>query len=407
MMGFRMATAEETQYGSPPSCQASAASADRRARRPADQPTGYKDRFWIPRFWDGIVPWGWFPLLARNRFRIAPRRWGMAILIGLISLVNFLLWVVQLALYGRRIARTQINDAPIFVIGHWRSGTTLLHELLVLDRRHTCLNTYDCFAPSHFLVSAWFFRPLIGLLMPKRRPIDNMAAGWDYPQEDEFALCNMGLPSPYLTIAFPNEPPQDQEYFELDRVTPEGRRRWKRGLFWLLKCLTVRDPRRIVLKSPPHTFRIKTLLEMFPDARFVHIIRDPYVVFPSTVSLWKRLYRDEGLQVPKGEGLEQHVFETFHRMYEVFERDRELIPRGRFCEVRYEDLVTGPIDQMGRVYEELGLGDFEVVRPALVGYFADKADYKTNRYETSPELRAEISRRWQAFFTRYGYAIES
>ena len=166
---------------------------------------------------------------------------------------------------------------------------------------------------------------------------------------------------------------------------------------WFLKCLTVRTPRRIVLKSPPHTFRIKVLLEMFPKARFIHIIRNPLVIFPSTINLWKRLYRNDGLQVPTYEGLDEHVFATFTRMYEVFERDRGLIPAGQFCEVRYEDLVAQPIQQMQRVYEELNLGGFEKVRPQMEAYFAKKADYKTNRYQLPPELAAEIGRRWASF----------
>ena len=171
-------------------------------------------------------------------------------------------------------------------------------------------------------------------------------------------------------------------------------------MLWFLKCVTVRRPKRIVLKSPPHTFRIKVLLELFPNARFVHIIRDPYVIFPSTVKLWKRLYRDQGLQVPHGEGLEEHVFETFNRMYEVFERDRRLIPPARLCEVRYEDLVEDPIGQMRAVYEQLELGEFDRVLPALKKYFADKADYQTNRFQLSPEQRAEIDRRWRPFLER-------
>jgi hypothetical protein len=153
-------------------------------------------------------------------------------------------------------------------------------------------------------------------------------------------------------------------------------------------------------------FRMRMLLEMFPKARFVHIIRNPYVVFPSTVNLWKRLYRNEGFQVPRYEGLGEYVFRTFERMYEVFERDRSLIPAGQFCEVRYEDLVADPIGQMEQVYGRLGLGDFERVRPAVAAYFAEKADYQTNRYAVSAETRAEIARRWGAFFKRYGYAVE-
>ena len=93
-------------------------------------------------------------------------------------------------LLGRRIAQQPIKDAPIFIIGHWRSGTTLLHELMSLDERFTFPTTYECFVPNHFLISAWF-DAWLKCLLPKQRPMDNMALGWDRPQEDEFALCNM------------------------------------------------------------------------------------------------------------------------------------------------------------------------------------------------------------------------
>jgi len=354
-----------------------------------------------------MIATGWFPLLWRNRFHISPRRWAMAVLMSVLSILHVGLWLLQTLFWGRRIPRTQLEGDPMFIIGHWRSGTTLLHELLVLDEQFTYANTYDCFCPNHFLLSAPIFRPLLRFLLPKQRPMDNMAAGWNCPQEDEFALCNMGVRSPYQTIAFSNHPPQNQEFYELADVSPRQRADWKRNLLWFLKCLTVRTPRRIVLKSPPHTFRIRILLEMFPKARFVHIIRNPFVIFPSTINLWKRLYRNDGLQVPTYAGLEEHVFETFVRMYEVFERDRKLIPGGQFCEVRYEDLVAQPVEQMRRVYQELNLDGFERALPRMEAYFAEKADYKTNRYQLPPQLAAEICRRWATFFQRYGYSADA
>jgi omega-hydroxy-beta-dihydromenaquinone-9 sulfotransferase len=371
-----------------------------------EEKSGYKDRPWIPRFWDGMCPGTWLRLLARNSFAITPSRIAMAVLVGLIGCINHVLWLVQITLLGRKIERTEIPEDPIFVIGHWRSGTTLLHELLVLDPRHTYPDTYACFAPNHFLVSGWWLKPCVRLLLPSRRPMDNMGAGWDHPQEDEFALCNMGVPSPYLTSVFPNRSPQYPEYLDLGGVAPLALERWKRAFLWFLKCLTLRNPKRIVLKSPPHTCRIGTLLGMFPRAKFVHIVRDPYVIFPSTMHLWKRLYRDQGLQIPTYEGLEERVFSTFTRMYEAFDADRPRLGPGQFCDVRYEELITDPITQMRRVYEELQLGDFESVRPAFENYFAGKKDYKTNRYEMTPELRAEITRRWGEFFKQYGYAAD-
>ena len=112
---------------------------------------------------------------------------------------------------------------------------------------------------------------LLAYMLPSRRPMDNMAAGWHRPQEDEFALCNLGLPSPYLTIAFPNEPPQDQEYWTLEHVPADDLRQWKKIFYRFLQYIDKRtkQPQRIVLKSPPHTGRVKVLLEMFPDAKFV------------------------------------------------------------------------------------------------------------------------------------------
>jgi hypothetical protein len=372
--------------------------------KPAEQPSGgYKDKPWIPRFWDGMNMSGWVGVLVRNHFAITPRRIGMAIIVFILTILNFFLWLVQTIVIGRRITRTSLKDDPIFVIGHWRSGTTLLHEFLVLDPRHTYADTYACFASNHFLVSGWFFRPVLRFLLPSRRPMDNMPAGWDRPQEDEFALCNMGVRSPYLTAVFPNNPPQDQEYFDLEGLPPQALNCWKTKLVWFLKCLTLRHPKRIILKSPPHTCRIKVLLELFPKAKFIHIVRDPYVLFPSTINLWKRLYRDEGLQLPTYKGLEEYVFHTFERMYKAFERDRHLIGPGQFSEVHYEDLIAHPIEQMQRIYEELELGGFDAVRPGIETYMADQKDYKTNRYQLSPEHRAEIGRRWEKYIMQYGY----
>ena len=123
---------------------------------------------------------------------------------------------------------------PIFIIGHWRTGTTLLHELLWLDGRQRCPTTFECFTPNNFLISETLLKPWSGFTLPRRRPPDNMQMGWDLPQEDEFALCNMGVPCPYWGIAFPNQPRQADDYFELDRLDAFQRRRWQQrcGRFW-------------------------------------------------------------------------------------------------------------------------------------------------------------------------------
>lgn len=349
---------------------------------------------------------GWMRLLIRNRFSVSPSRIPMALIITGISVFNSGLSVLQRVIYGRRIARTELVDDPVFVLGHWRSGTTLVHELLAMDPRHAAPSTFACFCPNHFLLTGRILPRCLRLLLPSQRPMDNMALSWESPQEDEWAMCNGGLPSPYLSLAFPNRPPQWSEYLDLRDVPAAALERWKRGLRRFLQCVTLQNPKRLVLKSPQHTCRLRVLVEMFPRARFVHIVRNPFVIFPSTIKTWKRFHKYHGLQVPRYEGLEEYVFTTFQRMYEAFEEDRDLVEPGRLCDVRYEDLVQDPVGQMRRIYEQLGLEGFEQARPGIEQYLARTADYQPNRYELPPELRAEISRRWKPYFERYAYAPE-
>jgi hypothetical protein len=327
----------------------------------------------------------------------------MALIIAGIALVNSCLAGLQSLIYGRRIDATELQEDPIFVLGHWRSGTTLLHELLVCDPRHTYPDTYACFAPNHFLLTRRVLSGLLSLLTPAQRPMDNMPIRRNSPQEDEWAIVNMGLPSPYLTMLFPNRPPQCPQYLDLRGVPPAELERWKAGVSWFLKCLTLREPKRIVLKTPLHTARIRTLLAMFPKARFVHVVRNPYVIFSSTVHTWEQLYQFEALQVPHYAGLEQFVLDTFVRMYEAFEEDIQGVPPSQFCEVRYEDLVRDMVGEVRRIYDWLGLDGFEQVAPALNAYVAKTAGYKPNRYQIPPQLRDQITARWRSYAEKYGY----
>ncbi len=232
-----------------------------------------------------------------------------------------------------------------------------------------------------------------------------MATGWDHPQEDEFALCILGVGSPYERLAFPNDSLGDP-FLDMKGVSPEELDRWKAGLTWLLKSITARAAKPIVLKSPPHTARVGLLSEMFPGAKFVHIVRDPFIVFSSTMKLWPSLIDLQALQNPQYDYLREYVYASFERMYRAFESQKTRIPPENFCELRYEDLVRDPVEQMQSIYERLQLGGFERARPKIEAYMESQKDYKTNRHQIPPETRAEISRRWGPFMRQYGYDCE-
>lgn len=341
-------------------------------------------------------------LLIRNRFAVHHSRWHFAVLYTFLSMVNSCLGLWQKIVFGRRVAETVIADPPIFIVGHWRTGTTLLHELLVVDDRHTGPTGYECLAPHHFLLTEWF-APYVEFLVSKHRAMDNMDLSLHHPQEDEFVWCMQGLPSPYLTIAFPNRPPQYEEYLDLEQVAPRELEIWKRTLFRFVQQVYFRRRKTVILKNPTHSFRIKVLLEVFPQAKFIHIVRDPYVVYPSTIHLHKALYRIHGLQQPTFDGLDDKVVSTYVDLYRKLDEGRELVDPTRFYELRYEDLIGDPEGQLRRLYQHLGLGDFECYLPPLRQYLADHADYKTNSYQLTVEQRAIVDEHWGEIIDRYGY----
>jgi hypothetical protein len=97
------------------------------------------------------------------------------------------------------------------------------------------------------------------------------------------------------------------------------------------------------------------------------------------------------------------VLDTFVRMYECFEQDRELVPPDRLIDVRYEDLVADPVGQLREVYERLDLGNFAEVEPAIMRYAMKSRDYQTNKYKLPPEVADRVRGRWAPYFQRYGY----
>lgn len=373
------------------------------ARVPAAPPT--KKEEWAPRIWQGCDFFAWLRILVRNRFAVHPRYIYIAVVITLVSLFHTFMRFWQDALYGRRVRKTVIQHAPIFIIGHWRTGTTLLHEFMILDDRHAYPTTYECLDPNDFLLTEPTFTRLFRFLIPSRRPMDNMKAGFDRPQEDEFALCMLGAGSPYLDVLFPNRMPQYLEYLDLENVPASELQSWKDLFLLFLQRITFRSPKRLVLKSPPHTCRLRVLTEMFPDAVFVHIVRDPYVVFPSTMNLWKTFFRQQGLQKPTYAGLEEYVLGNFAHMYEQLEKTRHLVAPKRFYELRFEDLIEDPVGQMKALYEHLNLGAFEEYLPRLEAYLATIKGYETNRYALTAAQEAQITRRWGSVIEKYGYVM--
>ena len=400
-----MTTAAEKNHPEPANNPSSNVALPQPANSPKapSKPKFHPYPWWSPRFWHGMKFGDWMKLCARHQFRINPIRWPMAVLIEMITPFNSIMGYAQSAIYGKRIAAAKIEKPPVFILGHWRSGTTYLHELLALDQRFVTPSTYQCFAPHHFLLTEWLIAKYFGFLMPKQRPMDNMAMGWDRPQEDEFALLTLGAPTPYLRMAFPNDPPPHEEMFDMEGVAPRDREKFESTLRYFVQLLTFRTGKQLLLKSPPHTGRIETLARLFPGAKFIHITRNPYNLFSSTVRLWQSLDEVQSLQWANNKGLEEYVLRCFTRMYDGFNKQRSQLDPSQIVDIKYEDLVQNPLAEIERVYADLGFENFGTLGESLASYGREQKDYQTNKHPLDAATKAKIYERWGDYFRRFGY----
>jgi hypothetical protein len=341
---------------------------------------------------EGVTFADWRSILARERFRVSPTRWPKAAWITAWSLMNSAVAQRVERRFGAALAAAKV-EAPVFILGHYRSGTTHLHELLSLDPRFASPTRFQTFNPHTFLSSERWLEPIVEPFMLPRRV-----------QEDEVALMILSGLSPYLDWVFPRSARGYKRCLAFRDADPDEIARWSGATVGFLKALTVRYGKPLILKSPPHTARMKLLLEAFPDARFVHIRRNPYPVFSSTVGLLRAVRPVFGLQRDRGPIDVDAVLDGYAAMYDAYFDDRAIVPAGQLVEIAYEDLDRDPIGRLREVYDGLALGDFDEVRPAVEAYLASIAGYQKARHKPLDEaLRLKIAAACARCFDEWGY----
>ena len=355
--------------------------------------------FFAPRIWHGWGTKEWLELLKENNFQVD--RWFNFTSISFTTLGNTVGSCLQSMLYDRKAEQTPLASPPTFLLGHWRTGTTHLHNLMALDKRHWAPTCLQCFAPRHFKVT-W---PIAtSLHLPRQRPQDDVEFGWDQPQECEYALAAMGLPSVYRNYAFPRNTSAHLESINMDGLSANQVNAWKTGYMKFIRLLNHIEKRPLVLKSPTNTGRIRILLEMFPDAKFVHIDRSPHDFIPSTIRMHELLSDLHGLQnkLQRFDAV-KFTFDCFQRVYGGFERDRSLIPAANYHEIRFEDLVAKPIETIESTYAQLGIDDFESVRPLVAAAIEKKKGYVRNQHHISTKLSRRIDEVCHQYIRMFGY----
>lgn len=287
--------------------------------------------------------------------------------------------------YGRRIRNTEIHPEPLFLLGFWRSGTTLLHNLLATDPRWGFVNTYQAALPDVFLAGQRRVRRLLESQLPETRGIDNIPVDFEMPQEEEIAmLCRSGC-SPYTALNFPRTGDSALDYlFPERRLTAAQLRQWQDGYRNLLQAATLNmDGKPLLLKSPSNTSRITALRGLFPQARFVYIQRNPYDTLRSYAHLLRLMRAWHALQRVDFDELLRRQVGVWREMALAYREQRLTIPAGRLAEVKFEDLERDKVGQVRRIYEALGLEGYDGFAGELGEYAASLEGFQKNAGEVS------------------------
>jgi hypothetical protein len=351
----------------------------------------------------GVTFGKWMQVLREVGFDVDAVYWHRVAFITIASLNNSVWAAADKMRFGKRIAQTEIKP-PIFVLGHWRSGTTHLHNLFSNDPQFAYPNTYQVVNPFNFLTTEFVNTKVFKWLLPRTRPMDNVRLAFSEPQEDELGLCLACLRSLYLGISFPRLSQYYDKYLTFEDAEPESVEEFKQTIRWFVQKLSFKYNKPIVLKSPSHTARIKILLDVFPDAKFVHVHRDPYTVFRSAQKYYDTAAWYTYLQKPDRSTVDEGILKRYADLHDAYFEQRDLIPAGRFHEIAFDDLDRDPIGTLETIYNAIDLGDFEAVRPEMAKYVAGLKSYQKNKYaDLPPQQKEQVRTRWHRSFEEWSY----
>ena len=320
----------------------------------------------------------------------------------LVSFISTAFAKIDTQISKKSVDNIEIKEDPIFIIGHWRSGTTLLHNMLCLGDKMAYTTTYQSVFPNNLFFFQFLFKTLMRWLMPSERPADGVKIDPDYPQEEEIGLGNEIEFSFYYWFYFPLETKTFMNKYLIpsDKHSME---RWKSNyLRFIKKSIKNTGGQRFISKNPPNTLRIQVLLEVFPNAKFIFIHRNPYEVFLSSKRFFWQTINGIKFQTINETLFDANTFSVYAKFMDQYKVDKGRIPEANLLEIRYKDLLENPLDNYKNVIQQFHIGQDET--PLKVNeYIKKNAHHQVQKYDFSPDLIDSVNRHWGTYFDDLGY----
>jgi len=325
------------------------------------------------------------------------------------NLLRFPFSTLKSLRYDKKVFAKDIESGPIFVVGHWRSGTTHLHNIMSADPQFGWVSFLQTVMPWDMVPggSLPIARKLIHRELPEKRGTDNVALSVDSPQEEEWAIANLNELSFFNCYYFP----RDYEYHFsrgvlLENTTEEERSNLENAYERLLKSLNyVHGGKQLLLKNPSATARLPMLKRLFPNAKFVHIVRNPYAVYASSLARYPRLMSAFSWQKFTDIDFEPHTFLAYESLMKKYLEDRGGIPAEDLIETSYEALVEDPLGEVSKIYEKFNIPLSEDSLSSIQSYLGTLTSYRKNVHQLTQGQVDHIQKHWQFAFDEWPYEM--
>ncbi len=324
----------------------------------------------------------------------------------LVVLISTPFQIFEYFYFRQKVKSFRFKKSPVFIIGHWRSGTTHLHNLLCKDPNHGYLTTYQSVFPNN-MMSKWIFKTFMKWKIPETRPADNVKLSPDYPQEEEFALANMTLASFYHFFYFPSKNDLLYEKFvrfhnSSEKEIDSFKQKYKE---LLCKASLNSGKDRVIIKNPVNTGKVKLLLEMYPDAKFIHIYRNPITTFLSTFKFYKALLPTTALENYSSKYIKEKIIQNYKNFMTDYLTTKHLIPPQNLYEIKFEEFDKDNLGHLKEIYDQFELESWKEAEPYFKDYISKQKHYKKNKHNIRRTDLDKVSNEWEFALKEFGYEI--